>query len=100
MTQRFILHEILFDIMYICICTANMHNVINRGCFQTIIQRLWTNPAVALLGARQVGKSTLAAMLIKYFPGAIYLDLERPSDLNKLSDPEAFFLSSMIVSSV
>ncbi|MCK5099357.1 MAG: ATP-binding protein, partial [Desulfobacteraceae bacterium] len=29
--------------------------------------------------------------VIKKFPDAIYLDLERPSDLNKLTDPEAFF---------
>ena len=77
--------------MYICIYIANMHNLIERGCFQDVIKRLRTNPAVALLGARQVGKSTLAAMVIEHFPGALYLDLERPSDLNKLNDPEAFF---------
>lgn len=77
--------------MYICSYIANMYNLIDRGCFQAVIERLRTNPAVALLGARQVGKSTLAAMLIKEFPGALYLDLERPSDLNKLNDPEAFF---------
>ncbi|MDX8414298.1 MAG: ATP-binding protein, partial [Mariprofundales bacterium] len=54
-------------------------------------QRLRSNPAVALLGARQVGKSTLAEMVIEQCPNAIYLDLERPSDRNKLADPEAFF---------
>ena len=48
-------------------------------------------PAVALLGPRQVGKSTLARQLIKTFRNAIYLDLERPADLNKLRDPEAYF---------
>lgn len=50
----------------------------------TIIDRLKTNPAVALLGARQVGKSTIAGMIIENFPDAVYLDLERPADLNKL----------------
>jgi predicted AAA+ superfamily ATPase len=68
-----------------------MHKIIKRNITATIIDRLLTNPAVALLGARQVGKSTIAGMIIEKFPGAIYLDLERPADLNKLTDPEAFF---------
>ncbi|MBU8911826.1 MAG: ATP-binding protein [Desulfobacterales bacterium] len=68
-----------------------MHKIIERNITDTIIARLKTNPAVALLGARQVGKSTIAGMIIENFPGAIYLDLERPADLNKLTDPEAFF---------
>ncbi|MEA3332638.1 MAG: ATP-binding protein, partial [Pseudomonadota bacterium] len=49
-------------------------------------------PAVAVLGPRQCGKSTLAKTLIKSFEGgAIYLDLENPADLAKLHDPELFF---------
>jgi predicted AAA+ superfamily ATPase len=68
-----------------------MHNIISREIVSDIIVRLNNNPAVALLGARQTGKSTIAEIIIKQFPGAIYLDLERPSDLNKLTDPEAFF---------
>ena len=68
-----------------------MHGYRNRTIKENIIKRLDTNPAVALLGARQVGKSTLAEMVIKTFPEAIYLDLERPSDLNKLANAEAFF---------
>jgi hypothetical protein len=68
-----------------------MHRIIKRNITDAIIDRLKTNPAVALLGARQVGKSTIAGMIIKKFPNAIYLDLERPADLNKLTDPEAFF---------
>ena len=46
-------------------------------------------PAVALLGARQVGKTTLAKTLAKGF-NSIYLDLEAPEDLLKLSDPTGF----------
>jgi len=46
-------------------------------------------PAVALLGARQVGKTTLAQMIASGRP-SIYLDLESPEDLIKLSDPTAF----------
>ena len=46
-------------------------------------------PAVALLGPRQVGKTTLAQTLAEN-RSALYLDLENPEDLLKLSDPYAF----------
>ena len=68
-----------------------MHGYKKRNMSDEIVSRLHSNPAVALLGARQVGKSTLAEMVIEKFPDAMYLDLERPSDLNKLADAEAFF---------
>jgi uncharacterized protein len=48
-------------------------------------------PAVAILGPRQCGKSTLARHLLKDYPGAIYLDLENPEERMKLSDPGLFF---------
>ncbi|WP_244652037.1 MULTISPECIES: ATP-binding protein [unclassified Lentimonas] len=44
---------------------------------------------VALLGSRQVGKTTLAKQL-QLGKHCHYLDLERPSDLAKLSDPELY----------
>ncbi len=68
-----------------------MHSLIKRSLTDTVLKRLKTNPAVALLGARQVGKSTLAEMILPHFTKSIYLDLERPADLNKLTDAEAFF---------
>jgi len=40
-----------------------------------IVKRLYANPAVGLLGARQVGKSTLAEMVMECIPDAICLDL-------------------------
>ncbi len=43
-------------------------------------------PAVVLLGARQVGKTTLAKAIARDLK-SIYLDLEAPEDLLKLSDP-------------
>ena len=43
-------------------------------------------PAVALLGPRQVGKTTLARE-IGDAAGALYLDLEHPGDRIKLEDP-------------
>jgi len=68
-----------------------MHNLIQREITDTVKTRLRNYPAVALLGARQVGKSTIAGMVMEQIPKAIHLDLERPADLNKLTDPEAFF---------
>jgi predicted AAA+ superfamily ATPase len=47
-------------------------------------------PAVALLGPRQVGKTTLARALSGKTK-SVFLDLERQSDRSKLIDPEAFF---------
>ena len=38
-----------------------------------------------------MGKSTLAKEILAQFTKSIYLDLQLPRDLNKLSDPEAFF---------
>jgi hypothetical protein len=46
-------------------------------------------PAVVLLGARQVGKTTLAKAVARDLK-SIYLDLEAPEDLLKLSDPTGF----------
>ena len=44
-------------------------------------------PAVALLGPRQSGKTTLALSLEEELkPQALYLDLELPSDRVKLTD--------------
>ncbi|WP_336952170.1 ATP-binding protein [Sphingobium aromaticivastans] len=46
-------------------------------------------PAVALLGPRQVGKTTLALEIGETVP-SIYLDLESETDRAKLSDPELY----------
>ena len=46
-------------------------------------------PAVALLGPRQVGKTTLA-LEIAESTESVYLDLESTSDRAKLSDPELY----------
>ena len=54
-------------------------------------KRLEHNPVVALLGARQVGKSTLAKQILKKHRHALYLDLEKSSDRQKIeADPELF----------
>ncbi|MBU3694508.1 MAG: hypothetical protein FGM40_06725 [Rhodocyclaceae bacterium] len=46
-------------------------------------------PAVALLGPRQVGKTTLTLEVAHSRP-AVYLDLESESDRAKLADPELY----------
>lgn len=55
-----------------------------------LTQALTEFPAVALLGPRQAGKTTLAKIIADQHPDSIYLDLERPSELAKLADPELF----------
>jgi predicted AAA+ superfamily ATPase len=52
--------------------------------------RLGWSPAVALLGARQVGKTTLARRIAAERPGAIYLDLESAADRARLGRPDIF----------
>jgi len=47
------------------------------------------SPAVALLGPRQAGKTTLALYVAASRP-SLYLDLESPSDRARLDDPERF----------
>lgn len=63
--------------------------MIHRRLGKRLIRLLKDNPAVALIGPRQVGKTTLALEIAKAQP-SLYLDLERPADLAKLQDPELF----------
>lgn len=64
--------------------------MIARILGQLVLQRLSEFPAVALLGPRQVGKTTLARSLEPSGEPPLYLDLENPADLAKLSDPAAY----------
>lgn len=61
-----------------------------RELFSSIIDGLAHNAAVALLGPRQIGKTTLALEVAKTRP-SIYLDLEFPDDVAKLKQPAAYF---------
>jgi uncharacterized protein len=64
---------------------------VDRPMLEDALRRgLALSPAVALLGPRQVGKTTLAKALARETKGSVYLDLERASDLRKLDDPRAF----------
>ncbi len=68
-----------------------MQGYIQRIITADIERKLENMPGVVILGPRQCGKSTLAKAIISEIGGAVYLDLERPSDVSKLRDPEAFF---------
>ncbi|UJS25594.1 ATP-binding protein [Thiothrix winogradskyi] len=63
--------------------------MITRHITSIVQQALNRQAAVALIGPRQVGKTTLAYELADTRP-SLYLDLESPADRNKLSDPELF----------
>ncbi len=55
---------------------------------ETLQGLLRRHPVVGLIGARQVGKSTLARILIEKTKGPTsYFDLENPEDTARLSDP-------------
>jgi predicted AAA+ superfamily ATPase len=73
------------------IYNSNMQGYVKRTLSEKIEGKLRNIPAVIILGPRQCGKSTLAKAFISEIENAVYLDLERPSDINKLRDPEAFF---------
>lgn len=69
----------------------NMHTYIKRLLESDLVESLRRNPVTALVGPRQCGKSTLARHALAGIPDAMFLDLELPSDLRKLADPEFFF---------
>ena len=54
---------------------------------RTLQRLLRTNPVVALLGARQVGKTTLARRIVQRRSRSHYFDLESSADLARLADP-------------
>lgn len=67
--------------------------IIKRKLQNEIIESLKQFPVVGILGSRQVGKTTLAKEIQQNFPKSIYLDLELPSDYNKLEETELFLSS-------
>ena len=65
--------------------------MISRTLYNTIVESLKNFPIVGLIGSRQVGKTTLAKQIQRDSPGhTVYIDLELPSDLNKLQSPELY----------
>ncbi len=64
--------------------------LVNRLLKDDIEEYFWDIPVTAIIGARQVGKSTLAKQLLKKYENVIYLDLEARADLQMLEDPLSF----------
>lgn len=63
--------------------------MIDRRAIHLVIKGLRRQAAVALIGPRQVGKTTLAHAIAENQDG-LYLDLENPRDRAKLADSELF----------
>jgi predicted AAA+ superfamily ATPase len=61
---------------------------------QLIVEKtLQRSPAIAILGPRQVGKTTLAKTISKTKMGFLYLDLESPPDQRKLENGFSYLQS-------
>ena len=75
--------------------------MITRKIQQNVERSLTQYPVVGILGPRQVGKTTLAKTIQNGLTqNTVYLDLELPSDLNKLRDPELYlgqFTDSLVI---
>jgi predicted AAA+ superfamily ATPase len=67
-----------------------MQNYISRLLEAELRESLATNPVTAVLGPRQAGKSTLVRHTLDDQSKVLILDLDLPSDLRKLTDPELF----------
>jgi len=65
--------------------------MVSRTQQETLERALESMPVVALLGPRQVGKTTLALQIADLTKKpTTYLDLESDADFNKLTDAEAY----------
>ncbi|MBI5331161.1 MAG: ATP-binding protein [Betaproteobacteria bacterium] len=67
-----------------------MNDDYGRSLQAALQQRMALQPAVVLLGPRQVGKTTLARWFAQSHPDALFLDLERESDRARLAQPALF----------
>jgi predicted AAA+ superfamily ATPase len=73
--------------------------IIRKNYLNEINELLKFTPVVALIGPRQVGKTTLARMVAQEYPDVTFFDLENPASLSRLSDPllALQFLTGLIV---
>ena len=77
-----------FILVYMELCSYIARMLI-RTKYSELIELIDNFPAVAIIGPRQVGKTTLARLVADGRP-SIYLDLESAADRAKLSDPEYY----------
>lgn len=74
--------NVIFNVIFAGLITRRLHT--------QIVSALARTPSVALLGPRQIGKTTLALDISETIP-AVYLDLEDRLDLEKAKDFTAFY---------
>jgi hypothetical protein len=68
--------------------------MIKRSLQDRIVRSLRNFPIVGIIGPRQTGKTTLAKQIAGSRSGeVVYLDLELPSDMNRLTDAELYLSS-------
>ena len=66
--------------------------MIKRHITNSLLESLSYFPVVGIIGPRQVGKTTLSKYISKIIEKeSIYVDLENPRDIVKLTDPVIFF---------
>jgi predicted AAA+ superfamily ATPase len=66
--------------------------MLKRSVTEELLETLNHFPVLGIVGPRQVGKTTLARLLLKQIEkDAVFIDLERPLDLAKLDNPSLFF---------
>lgn len=71
--------------IYICL-------MIDRFIYGELLEIVGEFPVLGIVGPRQVGKTTLARLLSKKInKDSVFLDLENPRDISKLTDPLLFF---------
>jgi len=68
-----------------------MQRYIKRLAEAKLREYLKIFPAVAVLGPRQCGKSTMIKQFAQKSKNFVYLDLQNSGDLRKLQEPEFFF---------
>jgi predicted AAA+ superfamily ATPase len=66
-----------------------MPNAYQRNITSHLVDMMRKFPAIAIIGARQVGKTTLAKTVGRNFT---YVDLEKPSDYDRVTRDPEFFL--------
>ena len=76
--------------MFLRILSPKIHGMLDRLIEETLLNTIEQSPAVVLVGARQVGKTTLAKRVAKD-TNSVYLDLENPQDLLRMTDPKSYF---------
>src|SRR5262245_34559343 len=62
-----------------------------KDYFKKIDEQFSVHPICALLGPRQVGKTTLAKEYAKFYNKTVVFDLEFPPDLARLENPVLAF---------